>query len=86
LSGFAIAGTQNATQVIITNATGVAGNSTYTVQFTGVTNPNVANTSFYTRITTYDSDVTQDGTTDIDYGAMCRQPAKLASRLTSRKA
>ena len=66
LTSFAISGTQNATQVIISNATGVAGNATFNPKFISITNPNTANTSFYTRITTY-SDTS--ATTEVDYGA-----------------
>ncbi|HVQ43373.1 MAG TPA: hypothetical protein VMT30_00180 [Candidatus Saccharimonadia bacterium] len=76
LSSFAISGTQNATQVIISNATGTAGNATFTAQFNAVTNPNTANLSYYTRITTY-SDT--GASAELDFGAMAVSTARQIS-------
>jgi hypothetical protein len=71
LTSWAISGTQNATQVIISNGTGVAGNGTITAVFDSVTNPNAANTQFYTRITTYtDTAASLPNANGQDYGAM----------------
>lgn len=67
LSAFAISGTQNSTQVIISNGSSAAAAGSYTVRLNNVTNPNVANTSFYLRITTYSNTA---ASTQIDYGAM----------------
>jgi hypothetical protein len=70
IASWAISGTQNATQVIISNATGMAGNTALVVRFTGVTNPSAANTSFYTRITTYtDTAASLPSANGQDFGA-----------------
>lgn len=63
---------RTATNVTIKNATGVtpAAGAAVTLTLDGVTNPSTTNYQFYLRVTTYNSDTTQDGTTDIDFGAV----------------
>ncbi len=64
-------GSQGATSAILSDATGIAGNTSLVVQLSGVVNPSTANTSFYTRVTTYtDTGATAPTANGQDYGAM----------------
>jgi hypothetical protein len=66
-------GTASANSFLITKAAGVAetgGTTTNTISIAGITNPSSANQQFYLRVTTYNSDTTQNGTTEVDFGAV----------------
>jgi hypothetical protein len=62
-----LAATATAFYVKYTTGDSLANTTTYTVRLSGVVNPNVANTQFYTRVTTYTDDT---ATTEQDFGAM----------------
>lgn len=76
--GFSAAGTTT-NSFLITNAAGVAetgGSSTNTISIAGITNPTGVNQQFYLRVTTYNSDTTQNSGTEIDFGAVAVSTAQ----------
>lgn len=79
--GFASGGAST-NSFLITKAAGVAetaNTTTNTISIAGITNPTATNQQFYLRITTYNSDTTQNSGTEIDYGAVAVSTATALS-------